>query len=285
MIPLLAQLSVAPSIGDGNTAPAIGEAPPPAEPESQSEPVAVRLDSQPIESVEPPSDSINLPVPDPPLEPPAEDPSTDLAPPLEQPALEDSSPPAKEEPLPKEKPYTPESPPPSQSQPQAQESEGVAYQQPNTTIPFSVETIGYPLTSRFAVTSPFGWRQHPVNGNSSFHAGVDLAAPPGTPTLAMLSGRVVHADWEGGYGNSVVIEHPGTGLKTRYAHLSRIHVQVGQWIDKGGHIGDSGATGLVTGPHAHIEIMVNGQNVDPQPYLAQSSRQAFLWKRFHVWAG
>lgn len=90
MIPLLAQLSVAPSIGDGNVAPAIGEAPPPAEPESQSEPVAVRLESQPIE---PPSDSINLPVSDPPLEPPAEDPSDDLAPPLEQPALEDSSPP------------------------------------------------------------------------------------------------------------------------------------------------------------------------------------------------
>jgi murein DD-endopeptidase MepM/ murein hydrolase activator NlpD len=148
-----------------------------------------------------------------------------------------------------------------------------------------VETIGYPLTSRFAVTSPFGWRQHPVNGSSSFHAGIDLAAPLGTPTLAMLSGRVVHAGWEGGYGESVVIEHPGTGLKTRYAHLSRIHVQPGQWVDKGWHIGDSGATGLVTGPHAHIEIMVNGQPVDPWPYLAQSSHQAVLWKRFHVWAG
>ncbi|NJM67535.1 MAG: M23 family metallopeptidase [Acaryochloris sp. RU_4_1] len=262
-----------------------------------------------METSEPSPAPVNIPVP----EPSAED-SVDLTPPLEQPV-----PPASEEnnqswgevpPPPLEKPvyepFKPQTPPYPQGQTPRPMHEGdlqrpptqertasprsaVAYRQqtlPIQPVPsFTTEAIGYPLTSRYAVTSPFGWRQHPVSGNSSFHAGVDLAAPHGTPTLAMLSGRVIHANWEGGYGNSVVIEHPGTGLKTRYAHLSRIHVQVGQWIDKGGHVGDSGATGLVTGPHAHIEIMVNGQHVDPQQYLAQSNRQAALWKRFHVWAG
>lgn len=305
LIPLLAQLSVAPSIGDGNTAPAIGEQTKPVQPEPKPAPVAVQSEVQPVEPPEPPQAPVNIPVP----EPLPED-SVDLAPPLEQPALEENEqwgnvpPPSPETPA--YDPIQPETPsypqgqaprpmhennlqrrPPQQKT--APEQSAVAYRQQAVLIQpspgFTTETIGYPLTTRYAITSSFGWRNHPVNGGSSFHAGIDLGAPQGTPTLAMLSGQVSHADWEGGYGKSVVIEHPGTGLKTRYAHLSRIHVQVGQWVDRGWHIGDSGATGLVTGPHAHVEILINGQPVDPWPYLAQASLQAVLINRLHPWAG
>lgn len=295
LLSLLGQLNVAPSIGEGNIAPAIGEQPKPVEPEpvvveSKPEPAAVQTDA-PLETATASPVPIDIPVP----EPLAED-FVELAPPLEQPVLKDNDQPYEKLPsTPLQAPYQPPLPTPvpqpqasvpRQPRQQIQRSSGVAYRQP--TIPPTTtltETIGYPLTTRYAVTSGFGWRNHPLNGGSSFHAGIDLGAPQGTPTLAMLSGRVIHADWEGGYGKSVVIEHPGTGLKTRYAHLSKIHVQPGQWVDKGWHIGDSGATGLVTGPHAHIEIIANGKPVDPWPYLAQASRQAVLLNRFHPWAG
>lgn len=297
LLSLLGQLNVAPSIGEGNIAPAIGEQPQPveAEPvvtEPKPEAAAVQTDA-PLETATAPPVPIDIPVP----EPLAEE-SAVLAPPLEQPepALEDNYQPYGEIPsTPLQPPYQPPSPAPApqpqtsvppQPRQQIQPSSGVAYRQPTAPVPTTVvETIGYPLTSTFAVTSAFGWREHPVQGNTSFHAGIDLGAPHGTPTLTMLSGRVIHADWEGGYGKSVVIEHPGAGLKTRYAHLSKIHVQPGQWVDQGWHIGDSGATGLVTGPHAHIEMIMNGQPVDPWPYLAQASQQAVLINRFHPWAG
>ncbi|MGR3278533.1 peptidoglycan DD-metalloendopeptidase family protein [Acaryochloris marina NIES-2412] len=297
LLSLLGQLNVAPSIGDSNIAPAIGEQPMPVETEpvvveSKPEPVAVQAEV-PAAPPTVPQSPIDIPVPA-----PLADESAVLAPPIEQPgpALEETNQPYGERPsTPLEAPYQDHSLPPvpqsqtsvlRQPRQQIQRSTGVAYRQPTAPLPTTVvETIGYPLTSTFAVTSAFGWRKHPVEGNTSFHAGIDLAAPHGTPTLAMLSGRVTHADWEGGHGKSVVIEHPGTGLKTRYAHLSQIHVQPGQWVDKGWHIGDSGATGLVTGPHAHIEMIMNGQPVDPWPYLAQASRQAVLINRFHPWAG
>lgn len=297
LLSLLGQLNIAPSIGDSNIAPAIGEQPKPVvtEPvvaESKPSPVAVQAEVPAVPPTAPPV-PIDIPVP----EPLAEE-SAVLAPPLEQPepALEETNQAYEELPsTPLEAPYQaplptpvpqPQTSVPRQPRQQIQRSPGVAYRQPTAPVPTTVvETMGYPLTSTFAVTSTFGWRNHPVQGGKKFHAGLDLGAPHGTPTLAMLSGRVVHADWEGGYGNSVVIEHPGTGVKTRYAHLSEIHVQPGQWVKRGWHIGDSGATGLVTGPHAHIEILINGQPVDPWPYLAQASRQAVLINRFHPWAG
>lgn len=289
LLPLLAQISIAPSIGEGNIAPAIGEQTKPVPSEPKPAPVAVQSDVQSVGTPEPPPTPVDIPVPG----PLAED-FVELAPPLEQPALEDSSsnivevlytPEPSLQALPQTQAPIPLSPAPQPLQP-LQRPAGVAYRQPIPPAPTTLtETIGYPLTTRYPVTSGFGWRNHPVNGGKRFHAGIDLGAPHGTPTLSMLSGQIVHADWEGGYGKSIVIEHPGTGLKTRYAHLSKIHVQPGQWVDKGWHVGDSGATGLVTGPHAHIEIIANGQPVDPWPYLAQASRQAILLNRFHPWAG
>ena len=93
-----------------------------------------------------------------------------------------------------------------------------------------------------------------------------LTATTGTPVKAAQGGRVIHAGWEGAYGNSVVLDH-GNGLQTRYAHLSKISVSVGGQISQGAQVGLSGATGQVTGPHLHFEVIRNGTRVNPAGYI------------------
>ncbi|CAG9239959.1 Peptidase M23 [Paraburkholderia caribensis] len=115
--------------------------------------------------------------------------------------------------------------------------------------------------------SPFGNRVDPFTHHLSFHPGVDLVAPPGTPILAAAGGRVIHAGPQGGYGNAVEIDH-GNGLITRYGHASRIVVQEGDLVLPRQHIADVGSTGRSTGPHLHFEVLVNGAPVDPTDYLA-----------------
>lgn len=110
----------------------------------------------------------------------------------------------------------------------------------------------YPLATPAPLSSPFGWRVHPITGNRRFHAGQDLAAPSGTPIVAVANGRVVVANWHGGYGKTVVIEHNGR-LQTLYGHMSEIFVQEGQEIKQGTVIGQVGSTGASTGPHLHFE--------------------------------
>ena len=112
-----------------------------------------------------------------------------------------------------------------------------------------------------AVTSGFGWRVHPVLGGLRAHSGVDLAAPYGTPIVATTDGVVGEADWRGGYGLFVAVEHGG--LETRYGHMSRLNVVAGQRVRKGDVIGYVGSTGRSTGPHLHYEVRVNGRAVDP----------------------
>jgi hypothetical protein len=115
--------------------------------------------------------------------------------------------------------------------------------------------------------SPFGNRVDPFTHHLSFHPGVDLVAPPGTPILAAAGGRVVHTGPQGGYGNAVEIDH-GNGLITRYGHASKIVVQEGDLVLPRQHIADVGSTGRSTGPHLHFEVLVNGAPVDPTDYLA-----------------
>ena len=108
-----------------------------------------------------------------------------------------------------------------------------------------------------SVGSPFGPR------GDRFHSGIDLVAPKGTPVYAARGGKVVWADWaEGGWGFLVVVDH-GDGERTWYAHLSRIDVRKGVWLDVGVRIGAVGATGDATGPHLHFEVRVRGASVDP----------------------
>lgn len=102
---------------------------------------------------------------------------------------------------------------------------------------------------------------------STDHQGLDFAAPTGTAVVAAMAGRVVSAGVSGGYGNQILLEH-ADGTRTRYGHLSRIGVRVGQTVTVGQRIGDVGSTGVSTGSHLHFEVIVRGTPVDPAAWLA-----------------
>lgn len=112
------------------------------------------------------------------------------------------------------------------------------------------------------LSSAFGWREHPVTGGVKFHSGVDIAMPEGRDVPAARAGEVTFAGEQGGYGLTVVIDH-GNGVSTRYAHLSELRVKEGERVADGQTIGLSGATGRVTGPHLHFEVLEHGRPVDP----------------------
>ncbi|MDE3179637.1 MAG: M23 family metallopeptidase [Acidobacteriota bacterium] len=117
------------------------------------------------------------------------------------------------------------------------------------------------------VTDWFGERVDPFSGMESFHPGVDIAAPSGTPVRATADGIVVEAGREeAGYGNEVLIDH-GFGISTRYGHLRRIYVVDGQEVKKGQIIGAVGMTGRATGPHLHYEVLVHQTPVNPSKFL------------------
>lgn len=111
----------------------------------------------------------------------------------------------------------------------------------------------FPLAIAANLTSPFGWRLHPIAGSYRMHSGTDLGAPMGTPVLAAYAGEVAVADWQGGYGLTVALHHEDGTQESRYAHLSEIYVQPGQWVEQGTVIGRVGSTGYSTGPHLHFE--------------------------------
>jgi murein DD-endopeptidase MepM/ murein hydrolase activator NlpD len=120
------------------------------------------------------------------------------------------------------------------------------------------------------VLSRYGDRQDPFSGEGAIHTGVDISALVGTPVHAAADGVIYQAEYGGGYGKMVIIEH-GNGMTTRYAHLSRFDVIPGQEIRRGEILGFSGATGRATAPHLHFEVRVGGSPVNPYPYLARSS--------------
>ncbi len=127
----------------------------------------------------------------------------------------------------------------------------------------SKPTYMFPVTN-WNVTSNFGYRW------GRLHAGTDVGVPIGTTVRASRGGQVITAGWVGGYGNCVIIDH-GDGVATRYGHLSEVTVSVGQYVDQGEQIALSGNTGRSTGPHLHFEIRINGEAVDPLPYLYQTA--------------
>ncbi len=124
--------------------------------------------------------------------------------------------------------------------------------------------LAWPVQGR--ISSLYGYRTHPVTGARRLHSGLDIAAPSGTPLITAASGRVVLADWFGGYGLTVIIDHGG-GLATLYAHQSRLAVSAGAAVDRGELIGYVGSTGLSTGPHVHFEVRSGGTAEDPMPWL------------------
>lgn len=123
-----------------------------------------------------------------------------------------------------------------------------------------VRPVGGPMTS------PFGWRVHPVYRTRRFHSGLDFGVATGTPVGAADRGTVLYSGWYGGYGYTVIVNH-GNGLTTLYAHNSALLVRVGQAVERGQALARAGSTGLSTGPHVHFEVRVNGQPVDPRRYI------------------
>lgn len=115
------------------------------------------------------------------------------------------------------------------------------------------------------VTSPFGYRTHPISGVRRLHTGVDVGAAARAPVRAARRGEVVTAGWLGGYGNAVVIDHGG-GLSTLYAHQSALAVGTGDSVRRGQVVGAVGATGFVASPHLHFEVRVDGVPTDPAAY-------------------
>ena len=117
-----------------------------------------------------------------------------------------------------------------------------------------------------AITSGFGYRRDPFNGRGAMHAGIDFKGAIGSPIFAAADGQVSFAGQKSGYGNAIEITH-GNGMLTRYAHLSRIGVKVGQQVAAGTTIGGLGSTGRSTGPHLHFEVRINDRAVNPRPFL------------------
>jgi murein DD-endopeptidase MepM/ murein hydrolase activator NlpD len=120
----------------------------------------------------------------------------------------------------------------------------------------------------YTLTSGFGARVHPITGAVRLHAGIDLAAPTGTPVRAVTDGVVQVAGSSSGYGNLITIKH-ATGIETYYGHLSRIDVRAGSTVAAGDLIGSVGSTGNSTGPHLHLEIRHSGKPTDPEPFLRE----------------
>ena len=116
------------------------------------------------------------------------------------------------------------------------------------------------------LSSKFGRRSAPTRGASTYHKGIDWATPVGTAVMASSAGTVSKAGWGRGYGYVVYIDH-ADGKQTRYGHLSKVLVSVGQKVSQGEKIALSGNTGVSTGPHVHFEILVNGSQVNPADYL------------------
>ena len=124
----------------------------------------------------------------------------------------------------------------------------------------------WPAPSYTRISSPYGWRNHPIYKTQKFHSGVDLAAPGGSNILAADDGKVISAGWNGGYGNCVVVDHGG-GISTLYAHASRLCVSKGDVVTRGSVIAKVGTTGNSTGNHLHFEVLINGKTTNPMPYI------------------
>lgn len=120
------------------------------------------------------------------------------------------------------------------------------------------------------ITSPFGWRIHPIFKSRTFHSGVDIAGPFNGSVKASNSGTVIYVGWYGGYGKVVMIDHGrinGHSVTTLYAHLNSFNVTKGQKVTKGQVIAKEGTTGYSTGPHVHFEVRLNGKPHNPLNYI------------------
>ena len=133
----------------------------------------------------------------------------------------------------------------------------------------SASGLLWPIASSHRVTSPFGWRTHPISGRRNLHGGIDIAAPNGTPIMASKAGVVVISQYGSSYGNYVVISHPD-GTRTLYAHMSQRNVSAGDTVRQGQTVGLVGSTGSSTGNHLHFETWTGSSSssrVNPMQFF------------------
>ncbi len=135
-----------------------------------------------------------------------------------------------------------------------------------TTVASGSGTFSWPTPGYTTISSAFGYRIHPIFGDTRYHSGIDIGVPSGATIVAADSGAVVTATYSSSYGNYVVISH-GNGNSTLYAHMSSMAVSSGASVTKGQTIGYVGSTGWSTGAHCHFEIKIAGSLVDPASYF------------------
>ena len=126
---------------------------------------------------------------------------------------------------------------------------------------------GWPVAGGGRISSGFGSRLSPFNKEKSYHYGVDIAGPYGTPILAVADGIVTYSGWRNGYGWFIIINHIN-GYQTAYGHNSKLLVSIGQKVKRGDKIALIGNTGRTTGIHCHFEVRINGEHKNPMPYLS-----------------
>ncbi len=132
---------------------------------------------------------------------------------------------------------------------------------------YSGGPMQWPIPGHYTITSNYGMRVHPITGVYKLHTGVDISASMGTEFTAIANGVVVKAEYNSAYGNMVIIDHGG-GVQTLYAHGSEIVATLGQVVNAGDVILKVGSTGYSTGPHAHFEVRVNGNPMNPLDYVS-----------------
>ncbi len=130
------------------------------------------------------------------------------------------------------------------------------------TIPFRFKTPLYGV-----ITSRYGYRDHPIMNDASFHTGIDIAAKSGSTITSFADGKVIEAGRNSTYGNYLLIEHNG-GIRSFYGHNSRLNVKKGQSVKIGQKVAEVGSTGLSTGPHLHFEVRKNNMRLDPSLYIS-----------------
>ena len=126
--------------------------------------------------------------------------------------------------------------------------------------------LSWPVPSCSSISSPYGWRIHPISGTSKFHTGIDIPAGYGSAIIAPDNGVVISAGWMGGYGQAIIIDHGG-GIATLFGHCSVLYAGNGQTVRKGQTIAAVGSTGYSTGPHLHFEVRQNGNPVNPMSWM------------------
>lgn len=133
--------------------------------------------------------------------------------------------------------------------------------EPVKTLEAAPSAVSAPLDEG-SISSGFGLRRDPFTGRPRFHEGIDIAAEQGTPIKSAAEGRVVFSGWQGGYGNTVIVEH-ASGFRTRYAHAESFSVRAGDFVEAGQILGTVGSTGRSTGPHLHFEVTKDGEHLNP----------------------